>query len=82
MTTPVFDFDGRVVDRRQEIADLRTAVDEAGRDSGGCILLAGVPGVGKSTLIQAFGTEISSRSCIFAYGNPRRLPNATVGVTV
>lgn len=71
MTTPVFDFDGRVVDRRQEIADLRTAVDEAGRDSGGCILLAGVPGVGKSTLIQAFGTEISSRSCIFAYGRFR-----------
>lgn len=71
MTTPVFDFDGRLIDRQQEIADLRTAVDDAGRDSGVCILLGGVPGVGKSTLIQAFGVEVSTRNCIFAYGRCR-----------
>lgn len=62
------DFDGRVAGRRQEIAELRAAVDEAGRAGGGCTLLSGAPGVGKSTLMHAFGAEISGRNCIFAYG--------------
>ncbi|HEY4797122.1 MAG TPA: ATP-binding protein, partial [Mycobacterium sp.] len=68
MTTPVLDFDGRVVDRREEIAELRAAVEEAGRAGGGCALLSGISGVGKSTLMQAFGAEISTRNCVFAYG--------------
>jgi predicted ATPase/class 3 adenylate cyclase len=71
VTTPVLDIDGRVADRRQELAELRAAVDAAGRAGGGCVLLSGVPGVGKSTLIQAFGVEVSGRDCVFAYGRCR-----------
>jgi predicted ATPase/class 3 adenylate cyclase len=71
VTTPVLDFDGRVVDRRQEMTDLRAAVEAAERVSGGCVLLSGPPGVGKSTLTQAFGVEISRRDCVFAYGRCR-----------
>jgi predicted ATPase/class 3 adenylate cyclase len=68
VTTPVLDTEGRVVDRRQEFAQLRAAVEEAGRAGGGCTLLSGTPGVGKSTLMQAFGAEVSGRNCVFAYG--------------
>ncbi|RAU94439.1 cyclase [Mycobacterium colombiense] len=71
MTTPVLDLEGRVAGRRQELSELRTAVETAERVSGGCVLLSGVPGVGKSTLIQAFGVEISRRNCVFAYGRCR-----------
>ena len=71
MTAPLLDLDGRVVDRRQELTDLRAAVDAAGRVGGGCVLLSGAPGVGKSTLTQAFGVEVSERSCVFAYGRCR-----------
>ena len=71
MTTPVLDLDGRVVDRRQELTELRAAVETAGRAGGECVLLSGVPGVGKSTLIQAFGVEVSGRDCVFAYGRCR-----------
>ncbi|WP_197508026.1 AAA family ATPase [Mycobacterium sp. 1245801.1] len=71
MTTPVLDLDGRVAGRRQELSELRNAVATAERVSGGCVLLSGVPGVGKSTLIQAFGVEISRRDCVFAYGRCR-----------
>jgi len=68
VTPPFLDLDGRVVDRRDEFAELRAAVDEAGRAGGGFTLLSGVSGVGKSTLVQAFGAEISGRNCVFAYG--------------
>ncbi len=71
MTTPVLDLDGRMADRRRELTELRTAVATAERVSGGCVLLSGSPGVGKSTLIQAFGSEISRRNCVFAYGRCR-----------
>lgn len=71
MTTPVLDLEGRVVDRRQELLELQAAVEAAGRDGGGCALLSGVPGVGKSTLIHAFGDEVSRRDCLFAYGRYR-----------
>ena len=71
MTTPVLDLDGRVVDRRQELTELRAAVEAAARVGGGCALLSGVPGVGKSTLMQAFGVEVSRRNCVFAYGRCR-----------
>ncbi|HWS93294.1 MAG TPA: AAA family ATPase, partial [Mycobacterium sp.] len=54
--------------RRQEFTELRAAVEAAGHAGGGCVLLSGVPGVGKSTLIQAFGVEVSGRDCVFAYG--------------
>src|ERR1700761_3720184 len=71
MTTPVLDLDGRVVGRHKEITELRAAVEEAGRIGGTCALLSGVPGVGKSTLVQAFGVEVSRRNCVFAYGRCR-----------
>src|SRR5690242_15796220 len=71
VTTPVLDLEGRVVDRRQELIELQSAVEAAGRDGGGCALLSGVPGVGKSTLIHAFGEEVSRRDCLFAYGRYR-----------
>src|ERR1700739_777757 len=70
-TTPLPDIGGRVVDRRQEFTELRAAVDAAGRAGGGCVLLSGAPGVGKSTLIQAFGVEVAGRDCVFAYGRCR-----------
>jgi predicted ATPase/class 3 adenylate cyclase len=68
VTTPVLDLEGRVVDRRQEFTELRAAVQAAERVGGGCTLLSGAPGVGKSTLMQAFGLDVSGRSCVFAYG--------------
>ena len=71
MTTPLLDIDGRMVDRRQELTELRDAVDSAVRVGGGCVLLSGAPGVGKSTLTQAFGVEVSQRNCVFAYGRCR-----------
>ncbi|MDX1875582.1 AAA family ATPase [Mycolicibacterium sp. 120266] len=71
VTTPVLDFDGRVVDRRRELTDLREAVESAGRVAGSCVLISGVSGVGKSTLVQAFGAEVSERNCVFAYGRCR-----------
>jgi predicted ATPase/class 3 adenylate cyclase len=71
VTTPVLDLDGRVVARRRELAALRTAVEQAGRVSGGCVLLSGAPGVGKSALTRAFGAEVAGRNCVFAYGRCR-----------
>jgi predicted ATPase/class 3 adenylate cyclase len=68
VTTPLLDVEGRVVNRRQELAELRAAVEQAGRAGGGCTLLSGTPGVGKSTLMQAFGAEVAGRNCVFAYG--------------
>jgi predicted ATPase/class 3 adenylate cyclase len=68
VTTPLLDLEGRVVDRRQEFTELRAAVEAAERAGGGCTLLSGTPGVGKSTLMQAFGVEVSGRNCVFAYG--------------
>jgi predicted ATPase/class 3 adenylate cyclase len=53
------------------LAELRAAVQTAERVGGGCVLLGGTPGVGKSTLVQAFGAEISQQNCVFAYGRCR-----------
>ncbi|RZT14182.1 adenylate/guanylate cyclase [Mycobacterium sp. BK558] len=71
MTVPLLDIDGLVVGRHRELAELRAAVEAAERAGGSCMLLGGVPGVGKSTLIQKFGAEIGSRNCVFAYGRCR-----------
>ncbi len=82
MTSAILDLDGRMVDRRKELSELRDAVDEAGRAGGGCVLLSGAPGVGKSTLTQAFGFEITGRNCVFAYGRCREgasAPYAALG---
>jgi predicted ATPase/class 3 adenylate cyclase len=71
MTSSLLDLDGRMFGRRREMTQLRDAVDEVGRAGGGCVLLSGPPGVGKSTLTQAFGFEITGRNCVFAYGRCR-----------
>jgi predicted ATPase len=68
VSSPVLDLEGLVVGRRDEFAELRAAVDEAGRAGGGFTLLSGTPGVGKSTLMHALGAEVSGRNCVFAYG--------------
>ncbi|MEO3760785.1 AAA family ATPase [Mycobacterium sp. B14F4] len=67
----MLDLDGRVADRRDEFDELRSAVETAERVGGSCVLVSGVPGVGKTTLMQAFGTEVSDRECVFAYGRYR-----------
>nr|WP_200828338.1 AAA family ATPase [Mycobacterium sp. 3519A] len=67
----MLDLDGRVVGRREEMIELRAAVEAAGREGGTCALISGVPGVGKSTVLQAFGAEVSHRGCLFAYGRYR-----------
>jgi predicted ATPase/class 3 adenylate cyclase len=71
VTTALLDLGARVVDRRQELTELRAAVEAAERTGGGCVLFSGAPGVGKSTLIQSFGVEVSGRDCVFAYGRCR-----------
>ncbi|MGB5149889.1 MAG: AAA family ATPase [Mycobacterium sp.] len=71
MTSPVLDFDGRVIGRQHEFGELRAAVEAASRVDGTCVLISGVPGVGKSTLMQAFGAEVAERNCVFAYGRCR-----------
>ena len=71
MTAPVLDLEGRMVDRQQELTELRAAMEAAARVGSECALLSGVPGVGKSTLMQAFGVDTSRRNCVFAYGRCR-----------
>jgi predicted ATPase/class 3 adenylate cyclase len=71
MTASLLDIDGRIVGRRRELTELRDAVDDAGRAGGSFVLLSGAPGVGKSTLAQAFGFEMTGRNCLFAYGRCR-----------
>ena len=71
MTVSLLDIDDVVVDRRHELAEMRAAVANAERSGGACVLLGGVPGVGKSTLLQKFGREVASRNCVFAYGRCR-----------
>lgn len=71
MSTPLLDIDGLVINRRFELKKLRAAAETAERDGGVCVLLSGVPGVGKSTLMQSFGGELSTHNCIFAYSRCR-----------
>ncbi|MGW4095904.1 AAA family ATPase [Mycobacterium sp. NPDC004974] len=71
MTSATLDISGRVVDRRRELGELRAAAASAERNGGTSVLISGVPGVGKSTLLQAFGDELADRNCTFAYGRCR-----------
>jgi predicted ATPase/class 3 adenylate cyclase len=71
VSSPLLSIDGRVINRRRELAELRAAVETAERSGGVCVLLSGVPGVGKSTVVQKFGEEVASRNCLFAYGRCR-----------
>ncbi|MCP9275473.1 AAA family ATPase [Mycolicibacterium arenosum] len=71
MTTPLLDFGAHVVGRTDELGQLREAAGATGRAGGGCILISGPPGVGKSTLLQLFGAEVSQSDHVFAYGRCR-----------
>ena len=51
------------------MTELRAAVEAAER-SGGCVLLSGAPGVGKSTLSHLWCRGLP-RNCVFAYGRCR-----------
>src|SRR5689334_20771403 len=50
-----------VVGRDRQLAALRHALDEARRGNGRLVLLAGEPGIGKSTLVEAFCDEARAR---------------------
>jgi predicted ATPase/class 3 adenylate cyclase len=68
MTASAFDLDGHVVGRGRELAQLADVLEAAERRGGECVLLRGVPGVGKSTLMRRFGAEVVRRGGVFAYG--------------
>jgi predicted ATPase/class 3 adenylate cyclase len=82
VSAPVIDLDGHLVGRRQELARLEAALEAAGRRGGECALVSGVPGVGKSALMQAFGGWVSRRNGVFAYGRYQegaRTPYSALG---
>ncbi len=68
MTEPAPDVDELLVGRRAELDLLAAALEDAARRGGRCALVEGEPGVGKSTLVQAFGDDVLRRGGVFAYG--------------
>jgi predicted ATPase/class 3 adenylate cyclase len=82
MTVSVLDVEGRVAGRGDELEQLASALDAAGRRGGECVLVSGEPGVGKSTLLQVFGAQVVGRDGVFAYGRFRegaRAPYSALG---
>jgi predicted ATPase/class 3 adenylate cyclase len=82
VTAPVLDLDGHLVGRRAELARLANALEVAGRRGGEFVLLSGVPGVGKSTLLQGFGDGAVRAGGVFAYGRYQegaRAPYSALG---
>jgi predicted ATPase/class 3 adenylate cyclase len=68
MTSPLLDIDDHLVGRDADLARLDGALAAAQRRSGICVLVSGVPGVGKSALLQTFGRGVVLREGLFAYG--------------
>lgn len=68
MTTALSELDGYVVGRDRELAVLSGALNDAARRGGLSALISGAPGMGKSTLVQAFGARASARGGVFGYG--------------
>src|SRR5882724_9004193 len=82
MTASVSDLDRHVVGRRRELEQLAGALNDSARQGGRCALVDGVPGVGKSTLMHGFGSEVSGRGALFAYGRFQegaRVPYSALG---
>ncbi|MGH4009205.1 MAG: AAA family ATPase [Pseudonocardiaceae bacterium] len=71
MTAPPLDLDDHLVGRQGELAQLDGELAAAQRRGGACVLLSGVPGVGKSALLHAFGRGVVLREGLFAYGRFR-----------
>lgn len=69
--TPVLDLNGHVVGRRQELIRLEGILEAAERHGGECAMLSGVPGVGKSTLMQAFDGGVSVATACSPTGGTR-----------
>lgn len=80
--TSVFDLDGQLVGRRGELARLDGALATASQRGGEYVEVSGVPGVGKSTLLRAFGESAAEHGAVFAYGrfaDGARSPYAAIG---
>lgn len=60
-----------MVGRAPELAALERVCAAACRQGGQYVLVGGAAGVGKSTLLKAFGDEVAGREGIFAYGRYR-----------
>lgn len=82
VTAQPLDLEGHVVGRQDQLAHLLGAFTSAGRRGGECVLVSGAPGVGKSTLLQVFGIDVSCLGGIFGYGRHHEgvgVPYAAVG---
>jgi predicted ATPase/class 3 adenylate cyclase len=71
MTAAPVDVDEHLVGRQHELAQLDDALAGAQRRGGAYVLVSGVPGVGKSALLHAFGRGVVLRDALFAYGRFR-----------
>jgi AAA ATPase domain len=58
----------RLVGRERETAELRAALDHAVAGRGGVVLLAGEPGIGKTSMARALCAEAEARGAITAWG--------------
>ncbi|GAA5176436.1 hypothetical protein GCM10023321_84810 [Pseudonocardia eucalypti] len=67
MTASV-ELDGPLVGRRTELAQLTAAMAAADRRGGELVLVGGAPGMGKSTLVRAFGAAVREHGGLFGYG--------------
>ncbi|HEY1971979.1 MAG TPA: AAA family ATPase [Pseudonocardia sp.] len=82
MVTSLFNLDGHLVARHEELARLDGALAVAGQRGGEYVQVSGVPGVGKSALLRAFGVSAGAHGALFAYGrfaDGTRSPYAAVG---
>src|SRR5205814_5002646 len=57
-----------VIGRDRELAALRGALDDAGRGNGRLVLVGGEPGIGKSTVVEAFCDVARARRAPYLWG--------------
>ncbi len=67
-----------LVGRNRELAELASALDQAAAGSGGVVVLAGEPGIGKTRLMQAAAHEAERRGFAVAWGRAWELGGAPV----